>query len=176
MVAHRYWDACVFLGWLKEEDDKIVQCEAGVKQATEGKLMIVTSALTLAEVLYLVKGQLPVTAETRDKVRGFFANDYIVLCEVDRTIGEKAQDVVWEHEVRHKDAIHVATALTMRERLSIEQLDTYDGPLTALSGKLDGLPIGQPDFPIDLMTDAAMHSGSPGPAQPDASLGEQASP
>jgi predicted nucleic acid-binding protein len=177
LVAHRYWDACVFLGFLKEEPDKIAQCEAGIRQAEEGKLMIVTSALSLAEVLYLVKGELPVTTETRDKVRGFFSNDYIVLCEMDRTVGERAQDVVWDHDVRHKDAIHVATALTMLERLAIERLDTFDGPLSSLSGKIEGLDIGEPNFPGDLLSDAAAHGTFDGGSlQPGASLGEEASP
>ncbi len=177
MVAHHYWDACVFLGWLKAEEDKIAQCEAGIRQAEEGKLIIVTSAFTLAETLYLVKGELPVTSETREKVRGFFQNDFILLYEVDRTIAERAQDVVWDHGVRHKDAIHVATALSLRERLAIEQLDTYDEPLAGLSGKIDSLPIGPPNFQIDLMSDAAAHSSDgAGAARPPASLEGEASP
>ena len=158
MVAHRYWDACVFLAWLKEEQDKLAQCQAALREAEEGKLVIVTGTLTLAETLYLVKGEMPVSPETRHKVRGFFENDYILMAELDRATAELAQDVVWDHDVRHKDAIHVATAAMHRERLGIQQLDTFDGPLASLSGKINNLPIGQPNLPEDLISNAAAFS------------------
>lgn len=160
MVAHRYWDANVFLAWLKEEPDKLAQCEAGIRDAEAGKLVIVTSALTLAETLYLVRGELPVAPETRDKVRSFFRNEYILLHELDRGIAELAQDVVWDHDVAAKDAVHVATALAVSERLPLEQLDTYDGPLIAKSGAISGLTIGEPNFQVDLLSDAAAQSVS----------------
>ena len=176
-MTYRYWDACVFLGWLKEEPDKIAQCMAGIRAAERGELVIVTSALSLAEVLYLVKGEMPVSRETRQKVRSFFENEYILLCEVDRAVGERAQDVVWEHSVKHKDAIHVATALLVRERLAIEQLDTYDGPLGQLSGQIDGLPIGQPNFQSDIESEIAVHeSNGLGAQAADASLEGEVSP
>ncbi len=160
MVAHRYWDANVFLAWLKEEPDKLAQCEAGIRDAEAGKLVIVTSALTLAETLYLVRGELPVAPETRDKVRSFFRNEYILLHELDRGIAELAQDVVWDYDVAAKDAVHVATALAVSERLALEQLDTYDGPLIAKSGKISGLKIGEPNLQVDLLSDAAAQSVS----------------
>jgi hypothetical protein len=67
---------------------------------------------------------------------------------VDRTISERAQDVLWDHGVRPKDAIHVATALSAAEGLPIEQLDTFDGPLIGLSEQIGEPPlkIGQPAF------------------------------
>jgi predicted nucleic acid-binding protein len=160
LVAHRYWDANVFLAWLKEEPDKFAQCQAGIRDAEAGKLVIVTSALTLAETLYLVRGEMPVAPETREKVRGFFRNEYILLHELDRGIAELAQDVVWDHEVAAKDAVHVATALTVGERLPLEQFDTYDGPLIAKSGTISGLKIGRPAFQVDLLSDAAAQGAS----------------
>ena len=155
MVAHRYWDACCFLGWLKEEPDKIVQCEAGIRQAERGDLVIVTSTISLAEVLYLAKKERPISKATRDKIQSFFQNDYILLLEVDRRTAERAQEVVWDYEVKPKDAIHVATALIAGERLAIEQLDTYDGPLIETASKIDGLRVGNPSFPTDLFSAAA---------------------
>ncbi|MGH2974735.1 MAG: type II toxin-antitoxin system VapC family toxin [Solirubrobacterales bacterium] len=176
MVAHRYWDACVFLAWLKEEQDKLAQCEAALREAEAGKLIIVTSTLTLAETLYLVKGEMPVSAQTRERVRGFFENDYILMAELDRPTAELAQDVVWDHEVRHKDAVHVATAASLRERLGIEQLDTFDGPLSGLSGKVHDLPIGEPNLPEDLISNAATFgAGSAEPKEAGASLEGEAS-
>ncbi|HVX33289.1 MAG TPA: PIN domain-containing protein [Solirubrobacterales bacterium] len=155
MVTRRYWDTCCFLGYLKEEEDKIVQCEAGMREAAEGKLEIVTSTITLAETLYLVKDGRPVPAETREKVRRLFENEFILLAEVDRRTAELAQEVVWDHDVAAKDAIHVATAVVVGKRLPIQQLDTFDGPLIERSGKVQGLRIGNPNFQTDLMMDAA---------------------
>jgi predicted nucleic acid-binding protein len=157
LVAHRYWDSCVFLGWLKEEPDKIHQCEAGIREAEAGKLVIVTSTLTLPETLYLVKKEKPVSKEVREKIRVFFENDYILMAELDRPTAELAQDVVWEHGVKHKDAVHVATAASLRERHAIEQLDTFDAPLCEFSGRIDGLSIGQPNMPEDLITNASQY-------------------
>jgi hypothetical protein len=176
LVAHRYWDSCVFLGWLKEEQDKLPQCEAAIREAEEGKLKIITSTLTLAETLFLIKGERPVSRETREKVRGFFESEYIELAELDRPTGELAQDVVWEHNIRHKDAVHVATAVRLRERIGIEQLDTFDGPLAEFNGKINGLPIGQPNLPEDLMTNAAVTRAALGPAGEPGILGGEVSP
>jgi predicted nucleic acid-binding protein len=161
VVTRRYWDACCFLGYLKEEDDKIVQCEAGMREAEEGKLEIVTSTITLAETLYLVKSDQPVPAATRDKVKRLFENEFILLAEVDRRTAELAQEVVWDHDVAAKDAIHVATAVIVGRRLPIEQLDTFDGPLITRSGKVQGLRIGYPNFQTDLMMDAAENGARP---------------
>ncbi|MGN6663501.1 MAG: type II toxin-antitoxin system VapC family toxin [Solirubrobacterales bacterium] len=178
MVAHRYWDSCVFLGWLKAEPDKLPQCEAALREAEAGKLKIITSTLTLAETLYLVKGEQPVSAQTREAVRGFFENDYIELAELDRPTAELAQDVVWEFDVKHKDAVHVATAVKLRERIAIEQLDTFDGPLASLNGKIHSLPIGQPNLPEDLITNAELHAKPPAASAPGApgTLEQEASP
>lgn len=85
-------------------------------------------------------------------MRRFFENDYIELYGVDRTVGELAQGVVWDHGVRPKDAIHVATALVAARAIGIEQFDTFDGQLIGLSGKIGNpvITIGRPDLPQGL--------------------------
>ena len=179
MVAHDYWDCCMFLAILKGDDhEKLALAKAGIREAEAGKLVIVTSALTLAETLFLIRGELPVTHETRDKIRSFFQNDYILLRELDRGIAERAQNVVWDHDVHHKDAVHVATALSVGERLAIGRLVTFDGPLTELSGQIEGLQIGRPSYQVDLISDAAVHGSQPSAATGDsaASFGEGESP
>lgn len=147
-MRYRYWDACSFLGWLKQEADKVDECRSCIDWAEAGELTIVTSALTLAEVLYL-KGGPKIEHEDRQKVRAFFENDYIDLYDLDRTVAERAQDVIWDHGIPYKDAIHVATALSLAQKVAIEQLDTFDGPLAAFSGKIGQPPliIGRPNLP-----------------------------
>ena len=46
-----YFDSCVFLAWLKEEDNRADIIAALFKDASDKKLKIVTSTLTIAEVL-----------------------------------------------------------------------------------------------------------------------------
>ena len=102
-----------------------------------------TSALTIAEVLWL-KGKAKIPQEDRDKIRRFFRHEWIAIRELDRAIAEQAQEVVWRHDVRPKDAVHVSTAL----RVAAIRLDTFDDDLIDLSGKVGGDPplqIGRPD-------------------------------
>lgn len=68
-MRYRYWDACAFLGWLREEPDKIDECRAGVRHGEQGEVTLVTSAFTLAEVLYL-KGKDPIPSSDRQKCAG----------------------------------------------------------------------------------------------------------
>jgi predicted nucleic acid-binding protein len=52
-VNLRYWDSNCFLAWLQEEGDRVRGCGMVIDAAERGKVRIVTSALTLAEVLWL---------------------------------------------------------------------------------------------------------------------------
>lgn len=141
-MRRRYWDSCAFLGWLRDEQDKVSHCRPAIAEARAGRLAIVTSALTIAEVLWLT-GKDPIPKSDRESVRRFFEHEWIVVYEVDRKIAEAAQDVVWDFKVKPKDAIHVATALDAE----VEQLDTFDGPLQSQTGTVGDPPlrIGPPD-------------------------------
>jgi predicted nucleic acid-binding protein len=147
-LIYRYWDACTFLGWLKEEADKVSACRGGIRAAERGDIQIVTSTLTLAEVLKL-KGEEPIPAADADRVRGFFGNEYITLAMLNRPIAEMAQDLVWREGVKPKDAVHVATALTLNRTVGVQQMDTFDVQLQGLSGRLGDPPlkIAEPDLP-----------------------------
>jgi len=58
---------------------------------------------------------------------------------VTRSIAEAAQDVVWNHDIKPKDAIHVATALDAK----IAVLETFDENLLTKSGT-----VGNPSLTI----------------------------
>ena len=64
----RYWDSNVFLGWLNDEKDKAPECEGVLDAAEEGKVEIVTSALTLTEVIKK-KGKSNIALEKEPWVR-----------------------------------------------------------------------------------------------------------
>lgn len=132
----RYWDSNCFLGWLKNEPDKYKKCQAVIEKAELGEIEIITSAFTLAEVLYLRK-DVKIGPEQSGVIRKFFENEYILLVNVTREVAEIAQDVVWNYQVHPKDAIHVASAL----KLKVPILDTFDGDLIGLSNKIGDPPI-----------------------------------
>lgn len=150
-MIYRYWDACAFIGWLKGEPDKIDECRAGLDRAAAGKLRVVTSAFTLVEVLRL-QHKAPIPLADAQQIRKFFESEYVALYDVDRTVAEKAQDVVWNYGVKPKDAVHIATALSVGANVVIDQLDTFDSDLIALSGQIGTPPlaIGRPGFPNEL--------------------------
>lgn len=134
-----YWDSDAFLGWLQEETDKVELCKGTLGRAKAGEVIIFTSALTIAEVLWRRGGpRLP-----KDKaivLRKFFRQSYIRVRGVSRAIAESAQDVVWDHGIKPKDAIHVATAL----EAGILTLETFDGDLLKKTGTIGSLVIRKP--------------------------------
>ncbi len=151
-IDKRYWDSDCFLGWLQAEVDKETACHEVLQAAEDGKLLILTSALTIAEVLAL-KGALPIPATKRAKVEAFFRNDYIVVRNVTRRVPEVAREYVWDHGVQPKDALHVATAVDA----GLELLNTFDRPLQRKSGLLGNLGLviegprwNEPKLPMDL--------------------------
>ncbi|MCK4606783.1 MAG: type II toxin-antitoxin system VapC family toxin [candidate division Zixibacteria bacterium] len=141
-IKQRYWDSDVFLGLFNEEKDKVNKCKGVIRLAEDGEITIVTSALTLTEVVW-IKGLPRLSEESEDKIRRFFEQGYIAVRPVDRVIAEDARQLIWKHGVQPKDAIHVATAL----ELELSVLDTFDGELHKLDGKLGSpvLRIGPPD-------------------------------
>ncbi len=130
-----YWDACCFLGWLQSEADKQESCRAVLADADAGKIIIVTSALTLAEVLAMRRYE-AIDRSRRESVEAFFRRDYIAVQNVTRRTAEDARALVWDHGIAPKDAIHVATAISAK----VSSPHTFDGPLMDRSGKV-GSPL-----------------------------------
>lgn len=128
-MDYRYWDSATFLGWLSEEPDKIPEIKPVLDAAEAGNVMLVTSALTIPEVLWL-KGHAKLPLEQARKVEAFFKHGWIVVRELDRFIAEEARALVWQKNVKPKDAIHLATAL--HQDVQLDQFDTFDDGLIKL--------------------------------------------
>lgn len=142
----RYWDANAFLGWFLAEQDKVSLCETVIRACERGECEIVTSAVSLTEVIKL-KGEEPLKEADEQKIKDFFENDYILIANLDRFIGEKARHLIWKHpSLKPKDALHLATAI----HVECPYLDTFDRDLLTLNGKLEGtqIHIGKPDLPM----------------------------
>jgi predicted nucleic acid-binding protein len=131
-----YWDSDAFLGWLQAEPGKTELCAGTLKRADQGEVIIFTSALTIAEVLWM-RGAPMVPQEKADIVRKFFRRSYIRVRNVTRSIAEGAQDLVWNHGIRPKDAIHVATALDAH----VTALETFDDQLLNKSETIGNPPL-----------------------------------
>lgn len=129
------WDSASCLAFLKDEEGRADLCENVLQQARTGKLVIVISALVLAETLHL-RGAAPIARGKRDDVRKFFLRSAFLVADVTRAIAERAQDLVWDQGVAPKDAVHVATALHYR----VPILHTFDGGLHGKSKTLGSAP------------------------------------
>lgn len=136
MIERRYWDSDCFLGWLQEEPDKVDKCAAVLAFADRGESRIVTSTLTLTEVLML-RGREALLRTRRPDVTALFNRKSIVTMALTRRIAEEARELVWEHGVKPKDAIHVASALASGAAV----LNTFDRDLAARSGALGEPPL-----------------------------------
>lgn len=69
----RYWDSNCFIAWLKGEEGRADACNDVLATAYKGGIVIVTSAITLAEVVRPTqKGPRVVTEELDAKIHTFF--------------------------------------------------------------------------------------------------------
>ena len=139
-----YWDSCTYLDFLKGDHPLHDNMLAVLKDWQDGKITLVTSALTIVEVLWVkcddnkAKSMLPRTREK--EIRGLFEPQppaELILVELSRLTGEHARDLVWRHGVKPKDAVHIASALEAR----CEMLHTNDRGLQNFSEKLGGDPV-----------------------------------
>ncbi|MDN3625583.1 type II toxin-antitoxin system VapC family toxin [Methylobacterium isbiliense] len=138
-MEYRYWDSDCFLGWLQAEPDKEARCKEVLKEARAGNITIVTSALTIAEVL-VYRGHARVPPEKRLMVEKFFKNEFIIVRSVTRRVAEKARELVWDFGIFPKDAVHVATAVDAK----LQVMNTFDHGLIKKSGL-----VGEPKLLIE---------------------------
>jgi predicted nucleic acid-binding protein len=106
-----YWDTAAFLALLnKDADDPGCEsCEDVWNVCENGLMSLVTSTLTIAEVIHL-KGTPKLDPSKRPLINSFFRASHIIQKPLTRAIAELARDVVWDSGIMPKDAIHIATA------------------------------------------------------------------
>ena len=127
----RYWDSDAFLGYFNAEPDKSDACEGVLAAAEDGRILIVTSALTIAEVIW-AKNHGKVDASKRITIERFFRQPYISVHNVTRTIAEAGRSIVWDYGIKPKDAIHVSTAITN----NVPVMNTFDDGLLKHNGSI----------------------------------------
>lgn len=137
MPDRRYWDTSVFFAYFADQADRRERCRPIVRRAEAGEMEIVTSALSVAESLYVPDGGELLPDENREEVRRFFQHDFIVMVQIDRPTALRSQDLVWDYGVAPKDALHLASALTA----NVPQFDTYDEKLYRLDAEIGDSPV-----------------------------------
>ena len=140
VFERRYLDSDCFLGWLQAEDGKVELCKQVLTLASNGKVEIITSALTIAEVLNL-RGHPAIKVDKKKQVIDFFKRSYIVPVSITRRVAEYSRDLVWDHGIDPKDALHVATAILAK----VEVFNTFDKKLIGNS-----LKVGDPGLLIEI--------------------------
>ena len=121
MPSKVYWDSCCFIGLLQQEQDKVAALTDLSQKAAADDLVIVTSALAIAEVCKLPDTGLQ-PEDQAQKILAFFENPYIVVRSLDRMIAERANMIARQQGVKPPDAIHLATGILT----GCEVFYTYD--------------------------------------------------
>jgi hypothetical protein len=121
-----YWDACAWIGLIKQEPDKYECLKHTIELAQKKEVTIWTSAFTLAEVFKRKCGPSIVGLASSDdqQFEDFLAQDYIIKVQVDSDIGIAARRILRTHSIvgKPQDAIHLATALLN----NVDEMHTFD--------------------------------------------------
>jgi predicted nucleic acid-binding protein len=136
------WDSCTWIAYIQRErihgpdgetvvEDRGAMCRPVLEAAERGAIEIVVSALCLVEVLARNRA----LGTDDQKIRDFFDNDYILLVNLDKQLGDLARRLMLAGHAGLKpaDAVHVATACIA----NVEAFHTFDDRLLALDGQID---------------------------------------
>ena len=132
-----YWDANIFLAWLKDENRKAGEMQGlseVVSEVTNNRTSILTSVLTRGEIL---ESSLPPNA--RDVFDLIFQRPNIVRADLTIEIAQLGSRIRDYYNSEHKklklaDAQHLATAIAYR----VDEFHTFDEDLIPLSGNVAG--------------------------------------
>jgi len=125
------WDACAWIALIQREklrdsdgrvtEDRDLLCRTVIEEAKRGKIEIVTSALCLVEVC---KGP-DLKNDDPQKIADFFENDYVLLVNIDKIVGERARELMMAgfSKLKPPDACHLATAAVAP---NVTELHTFD--------------------------------------------------
>ena len=126
------------------EQGRAEACLRIEKAAQQGKVQIYTSTVTFVECVWLKTvtdptGKINKLSPQHEKViQEYFMRSYIIPITCDRQIAEAARSLLWKYGLHHKDAIHVASALSQQ----VELMHSYDNhDLVKLTGKIGTPPL-----------------------------------
>ena len=113
-------------------EDRGLLCRTVIEEAKKGKIEIVTSALCLVEVCKSPD----LKSDDPQKIADFFENDYVLLVNLDKIVGERARELmmVGYSKLKPPDACHLATAAVAP---NVAELHTFDSKLLALDERVE---------------------------------------
>jgi len=133
--ARIYWDACAWIAYIQKEmpgpsssfsEPRYEMCRSVLVEAVGGTIEVVTSAYTLAEVCKKARDP----ASPGIDLAGFFNQQFILLTNVDKQVGLKAQSLqlAGVGKLTPQDAVHLGSALVA----NVPVFHTFDADLLAL--------------------------------------------
>ena len=130
----RYWDSCNCISLIAEDEaDRAEICQRILEDAGAGKLVIVTSTLTIAEVIRM-RGKPMLTEDEETTISNFFLHSYILMYDVTRVVAENARQLARRYNLRPNDSIHLSTAL-------LSDADVFETWNTRDFERIQGVPI-----------------------------------
>ena len=139
-----YLDSCTYLDYLKGDHALHDQMQLMMDDWKAGNVRLVTSALTIAEVLWVKcdedTARAMVDRSREPEIVALFEpprEQPFTLVEVTRVTAMAARELVWDYGVKPKDAIHIASALAAH----CPVFYTNDGRLQKFSEKVKGAPV-----------------------------------
>lgn len=135
-----YWDACTWIAYINEErktpksdgtvENRYAMCRSVLEQAQNGQLVIVTSAFTLAEVCKSEKAK----NENSGKLQSFLDHEFILVVQLDKNVGIKAQQIQLSglSVIKPPDAVHLASA----QLANVTEFHSFDGKLLSKDGQI----------------------------------------
>lgn len=113
-LERRYFDSCIFIYIISNNPAFEPMCSAAVSAAEQGQFTLVTSLLTLVEVVKGGSGTSTPTPEVQQKITAYFERDHILMAQATRDVMRRARDLIWKHgtgKLKAIDAVHLASAL-----------------------------------------------------------------
>lgn len=151
-----YVESSVFIAFIKGEmqgpnrDQNAKEIfDSIIDAAKAGFFKIVTSSLTIAEV-FKNKSQPELTTRENEDLRPYFREDYIVIVEIDREVGERANAlcrtmpadaVAGFKALRPNDAIHIAAA----ERAECDVVLAWDPGFMSQQPRISSVQLQMPE-------------------------------
>src|SRR5665213_113707 len=122
-----YWDACAWIALIQQEQNRFESLSYLIEEAKNGKIEILTSNFTLAEVYKrpIDNGGQKSLLDTQDQAfEDYILQDFVSRVQVDFDVGTLARRLLRAYPTIQKpqDGIHVATALLN----NVDELHTYD--------------------------------------------------
>lgn len=113
-LERRYFDSCIFVYIITDHQQFEPRCSAAIYAAEQGQFTLVTSMLTMIEVIKDQSGPHTPSPEIQQKITDFFEHDYVLMVQATRSIMVRARELCWKYgsmNLKGIDAVHLASAI-----------------------------------------------------------------